>query len=52
MEKGKERPVTAIRLADEAAGLAEDVQRRAARVSGLPEEVARRLRELEARSRR
>ena len=47
MEKGKERPVTAIRLADEAAGLAEDVQRRAARVSGLPEEVARRLRELE-----
>ena len=33
-------------LAD-AAGLAEDAQRRAARVSELPEEVARRLRELE-----
>jgi hypothetical protein len=48
MQKGKERPVTAIRLADEAASLAEDVQRRVARIKGLPGEVARRLHELEA----
>jgi hypothetical protein len=47
MEKGKERPVTAVRLADEAAALAEDVQRRAARISALPAAIDRRLSELE-----
>jgi hypothetical protein len=47
IEKGKERPVTAIRLADDAAALAEDVQRRAARLNSLPAEVASSLRELE-----
>ncbi|HXV96599.1 MAG TPA: hypothetical protein VD695_08625 [Gaiellaceae bacterium] len=47
LEKGKERPVSAISLADEAAALAEGVQGRAARITGLPAEVARLLRELE-----
>ena len=47
MEKGEERPVTAVRLADEAAALGEDVQRRAARISGLPAELDARLQELE-----
>jgi hypothetical protein len=47
LEKGKERPVTALRLADESAALADDVKQRAARIAALPEEIKRRLSELE-----
>lgn len=47
LEKGKERPLTALRLADEAAALAEDVKRQAARITALPRELERQLPELE-----
>jgi hypothetical protein len=47
LEKGKERPVTALRLADEAAAVADDVTQQAARIAGLPAEIERRLSELE-----
>lgn len=46
VDKGKERPVTAIRLADEAADLAADAQRRAVRITALPAEIEDRLRDL------
>jgi hypothetical protein len=47
LEKGNERPVTALRLADEVAALADDVARQGARIAGLPAEIERRLVELE-----
>jgi hypothetical protein len=46
VDKGKERPLTAIRLADEAADLAADVQRRAVRITTLPGEIEENLRDL------
>ncbi|HEX2045083.1 MAG TPA: hypothetical protein VHF23_05600 [Gaiellaceae bacterium] len=48
LEKGKERPVTALRLAEEAAALADEVARQAARIAGLPAEIERRLSELQS----
>lgn len=47
LEKGKERPLSALRFADEAATLAEEVKREAARITALPQELERRLPELE-----
>jgi hypothetical protein len=47
VDKGKERPLTAIHLADEAADLAADVQRRAVRITTLPGEIEEQLRDLD-----
>ena len=46
LKKGEERPLTALRLADEAAALAEDVRQDAARIAALPKDLERRLSEL------
>jgi hypothetical protein len=46
LEKGRERPLSALRLADEAAEMATDVRRQAAHVKGLPNELGRQLSEL------
>ncbi len=43
LEKGNERPVTARRLADEAAAVADDIAKQAARIAALPKTVERRL---------
>jgi hypothetical protein len=47
LEKGKERPFSALRFADEATGLADDARRRAARITALPRELERQLAELQ-----
>jgi hypothetical protein len=47
LEKGQERPLSALRFADEAAALADDAKRQAARITALPGELERRLSELE-----
>ena len=48
LEKGKERPLSALRLAQEAVALAEGLEHELARTAGLPDELATRLSELEA----
>jgi hypothetical protein len=47
LEKGKERPFSALRFADEAAALADDVKRQATRITALPRELERQLAELQ-----
>lgn len=47
LEKRKERPVSALRLADEATAVADEVTGEAGRIVGLPREVERRVAELE-----
>ena len=47
LENGKERPFSALRFADEAAALAEDAKRQAARITALPRELERQLAQLQ-----